>query len=915
MTSSQQDNSATELENLTRVKSESSTQISVPSPTSSSKKLPYIPRITLPTLPQFRKNVKASVALLIALIMAIESHCKAAIGEAALLVAIVMVFYFPVRTIGVQTEAVVYGTFGALVSALWSILGLYLADLARDHSNPNPLQAGTCAILAVFLFIGTFVLNYIRMKFHKANFACVNSCIVLTFATTQGAAIPGFYPEVAWTFLRPTALAGGIALAVDVLIWPDDSMTNYMGMLKKTLMDYNNFFKESSDTFLSATSVKTSTLTLSSLYARLQSNLLLLIDCKRAVQRELLYTHLSSKDISLLTRRVKEMSAPLHGVGHSLITKKDCFHHPESCFLEQVDCTALATSIQSSQAVCQALSEACIAAVTECIQRLGKFHASPRTNLNSMLWPFPRLFTSTRGETQDTQPSSMLPNLHLAIMQFDNHMPNDNALQLLPLHYQFNLREHATHVKALVELIDHLEETRRRRRLWLPAISLKKWFRSDEFDREVGGYQSDTDMMGGDALVRTLSKNDVADGSAEWSNTKTGKCVVPDPDVSPPVSKVEWFFYGLHSIRTWFMQQDTFFAFKTAVGVVLLAIPSWRIESAGWYYDWRGQWAMINVVLWMFPMTGTFVFAVLMRLLGTVIGAVLGIIVWEITRGNPYGFSVLCFVLFIPHYHVFFFTQHYKVVSLMSKITMVLRLLAVVIGVAASAILALVPYPETGRVELRKRLSQTIREIGQLYGTLAAYMASPTIKPTPLSDPRIKAFSKRASELRRQTADERSLLQLAVFEPPLRGKFPAATYKAMTEVVDNMAALVHSMGYTAIRMDPARRNRLGTFAPTEARDYIACIMTTFKVVSATMAAKTQLPPYMISPREAKQRYEKSMGDAAALLSPANAFYDDASYSAYVINSLAFAYELQKLVDLATDLLGSEKPEEWLLMYC
>lgn len=78
--------------------------------------------------------------------------------------------------------------------------------MARDPSNPTPVQPGVCAILAVFLFIGTFILNIIRIKIPKgnreniyikrqpsqslfnaccnlANFAAINACIILTVST------------------------------------------------------------------------------------------------------------------------------------------------------------------------------------------------------------------------------------------------------------------------------------------------------------------------------------------------------------------------------------------------------------------------------------------------------------------------------------------------------------------------------------------------------------------------------------------------------------------------------------------------------------------------------------------------------------------------------------------------------------
>lgn len=58
---------------------------------------------------------------------------------------------------------------GGLLAAAWSFLGSFLASLARDKSNPNPVQPGACAVLAVFLFLGTFVLNLIRMKIPKGR--------------------------------------------------------------------------------------------------------------------------------------------------------------------------------------------------------------------------------------------------------------------------------------------------------------------------------------------------------------------------------------------------------------------------------------------------------------------------------------------------------------------------------------------------------------------------------------------------------------------------------------------------------------------------------------------------------------------------------------------------------------------------
>lgn len=57
---------------------------------------------SLPMFAQMRKTIKAAVALLIGTIFIFESKTRAASGSSMLLVPIVVIFYFPVRTIGIN---------------------------------------------------------------------------------------------------------------------------------------------------------------------------------------------------------------------------------------------------------------------------------------------------------------------------------------------------------------------------------------------------------------------------------------------------------------------------------------------------------------------------------------------------------------------------------------------------------------------------------------------------------------------------------------------------------------------------------------------------------------------------------------------------------------------------------------------
>lgn len=62
----------------------------------------------------------------------------------------------------------------------------------------------------------------------------------------------------------------------------------------------------------------------------------------------------------------------------------------------------------------------------------------------------------------------------------------------------------------------------------------------------------------------------------------------------------------------------------------------------------------------------------ILRVGGTVLGGVLGIVVWEIVRGNPYGLVILMFFIMWPLYYIFFTSQIINMVAIMTQITLLL---------------------------------------------------------------------------------------------------------------------------------------------------------------------------------------------------------------------------------------------------
>ncbi|KAI9253395.1 hypothetical protein BDA99DRAFT_519655 [Phascolomyces articulosus] len=966
----------------------------------------FLTKLHLPPLENCRKPLKTSLAFLIGIIMTLSNKCREAIGPGSLLICIVLVFYSPSRPLGVVFEDVIFGSLGAIVASAYSLLAMYCASIARDLSDPSPVQPESGGVLAIFLLVAVFLFSVLRLRVPKSTFACINGCIVVAFSLTQSSVVHGFEPSIVWSFMIPIAVGGIIALGISALIWPDDSITNYMNILHKALDGYNVFFKEHAEGLLSITPTDITT-TLPTLHDRVQSTILSLIDSKRSVHRDILFSRLNGHDISKITKLVKAMRTPLHGIGVSQIMKQDFMRYSAQSLgdnelhnetiqkqIEQEN-QDLIKELEALKPYFQQLIDGLHDAMEDCITRLLMLHPIPeRDNLHSFLWPFPRLWYTHRPNKHrhhfnnkhrpidiplhHIQPDQVEEMVHECIRQVDAKMTDMltthwhaplrryfSGLHLISL-YRFCVREYAMTIIELLKFVGETEKLRKGRRLWFPSNkSIRKWFRDTEapwsssvaHSNVNGGGQNEghDDPVSDLTLVRTHTRHEVSGGDygahqeeihrgaagGAFVLSSTGKRYHRDPDVDAPASRIQKFWYILFRVHRWIRHPNTTFAMKTAIGTVLLAVPVYLENTAEWFIEWRFQWCMIIMMLWMLPSTGMFLYSLLMKTLGTIAGGVLGIVVWEITQGNPYGIGGVLFVVLAILYYQLMYRPTLRMFCVLTIITLLLvviyeyqykvggmaghdevwtvagkRIALVLVGVIAASILSMIPEPHMGRVELRKRLAQTLRDIGRMYGILTSQFIVEYDKSNkrPTKE-QLKGFSRLAINIRRQLADERVFLNHARFEPPLRGRFPIEVYQIVLEKVDNIADLVMDMSFALKDIDPVWRKRISTTLNKERRRYLASNMTTIKLLSATLAAKMALPPYMISPGEARQQFSQSLNNKVRRLQPEDLTHPSfLRYSTYVVTSGTFVQELQTLLEAVEDLVGVEDPQEWLRLH-
>lgn len=121
--------------------------------------------------------------------------------------------------------------------------------------------------------------------------------------------------------------------------------------------------------------------------------------------------------------------------------------------------------------------------------------------------------------------------------------------------------------------------------------------------------------------------------------------------------------------------------------------------------------------------------------------------------------------------------------------------MACIAGVVAALIISIFPYPKTGRVELRHRMSSTIGELGSLYSTFLALLVRDTPEdPINRRNDR-KLFQAVATKVHQQIRGERVLLEQSRFEPTLRGTFPESKYIHLLQVLENILSLLIGMEF------------------------------------------------------------------------------------------------------------------------
>ncbi|KAG8992832.1 hypothetical protein FRB94_006979 [Tulasnella sp. JGI-2019a] len=341
----------------------------------------------------------------------------------------------------------------------------------------------------------------------------------------------------------------------------------------------------------------------------------------------------------------------------------------------------------------------------------------------------------TKHRFEILHPFAPLIDSHNASPLVDEHGHPPFSLRTLFLGFVFqsNLLWTADSLKSLLALILEAQKKRPEGQLWWPT-QLSRFFHL--LLRDAGTSPLETGQSPEDGLQ-----------SAESGEEYFAHGYQRDPDSRPPNNLGQRIGQALHRARRWLGTPEAIFAFKHTAVSILLWLPAVFKKSAWFTYTQRGLWALIMGQITLVVYVSDQIKAVKGRILGTVLGGLIGMVAWYVGNGgsgegNAYGLAASSALFIVP----VTFNRLFNPVPLdaiMSGVTTMLvigyswvnahldppgnpgvgwnvawrRVVCVSIGSAAAMILMLLP-PQSMRRDVRLSNAATLEDISGLYAGL-----------------------------------------------------------------------------------------------------------------------------------------------------------------------------------------------------
>ncbi|KAF9527115.1 hypothetical protein CPB83DRAFT_856773 [Crepidotus variabilis] len=821
------------------------------------------------------------------------------------------------------------------------------------------LDPRSSAVYGAFLFIGTFFLGAIRAYIPNLAILTIFATIVLDVVCTTGPLLPTTQYTLAKAFILPTVFYVAVAIGGIILIFPeslshvwlsalvDDFWTHALELLRlqgqalqlqpsdhETWRELYAKVSEVRLELIQGADSLSSQLGLIGLdfsvgrlgpedLRRMLGELRSLFFRTGSIQSFQAYVN----DRNAFEQRTSEVELQDAQRFHTLHRKinereKEHGHDLDSLVPILAECSA------SLRTACDDTINTCISWITECNSKRWR-NLFRKQNTEQEQERHRKLVDEARGleaaltEFRDVQRIMLVgPYKKFFDPKTKKLLKNDKMFASRSLFTCFvfidTLDAFAEQLLKFLQLVIELDSQRRKTRFWFPGRIAKDTITGSGYKSSAGPFPMGTanDPTRFDSATETDNSSENPSESIVAPSSTKEKPAKPElfretrlparrnPDAFPPHTAFGKIWVKLGAFLRFFKSPEGIFAMRHAILSLALWIPAVCKPTAWFYYENKGLWALIMGQLGLAIYAGDQILNFLVRIIGTIIGLLLGMVVWYIGAGrgpgNAYGIVIASTFFLAP----FLFLRislppQQMALWMMIGITIVFvagyswvnthlnaignpgygvtlgwkRALLVIIGFTAGFIVMLFPNPISSRVLVRKSIAAILNETGNIFATeIEAFLAEEASarksantdqdikddsekhideesEKASKKEDRIKTTGRRALAIATRLKEIRPSLTFARFEPQLSGSWPSEDYGKLFELearcLSSLILLITSFG----KLDEKWCSVLVHKTPFMNPNFLSDVFSTIAVLSASLMHGHPLPAYLPSLRD------------------------------------------------------------------
>ncbi|CEJ82272.1 hypothetical protein VHEMI02348 [[Torrubiella] hemipterigena] len=304
-------------------------------------------------------------------------------------------------------------------------------------------------------------------------------------------------------------------------------------------------------------------------------------------------------------------------------------------------------------------------------------------------------------------------------------------------------------MEGMLDYLVRLVEARKEHRIWLPTglQYALAWLFNGKLVVPISDNSTVTGAEDPESPINTDAPEDLASEAYRRLRASHG--------TAGRKIRRGFFSKAIMGTYNWLFNQAGMYGLRMVIVTIATCIPASLPSTAGFFYREKGIWGVIMAQTCVLVYMADFTFSLVGRALGTVLGGAMGMVAWYIGAGglgpgNPYGLSAIgALMIVILMWWRLFLPAAYLQAAIMTASTFVLvvgfsfdaghiqqyglpgvgyeafwkRVVVVMLGFIASAVVQVFPKPPSATVHVSKTLSNTVGVLADHYALLLSHWA------------------------------------------------------------------------------------------------------------------------------------------------------------------------------------------------